>query len=268
MFQLDAQFDAWLAALPDLDRQELEKATSEIAASRDLGQMPEERLKRLATARRVAAALTVVSSAVSVWAYYDPSPYAYVIAALAAMPLVASMLVAKSGRVYQIMGQLNDPRANLALVFITPGAMLAWRAVQDIQLFDWRPAAAAALLLALMLTTILAVADRALRGRRWELLGVLCLLALYAGGGVVEANALLDRSSVQCFKTIVLGKNESHGKSVTYYLRLAPWGPRREEGEVAVPQALYGATALDQPVCVFLHDGALHIPWFVLGACQ
>jgi len=267
VMQTDALLEAWLATLPDLDAEDLQKSAAEIAASRDLGRTPDQRLERLVAARRLAKGLAVVSVAVSIWAFVNPDPYEFAIAALAAMPLIAIMLVVKSSRLYQLTGRRNDARADLALVFILPGILLGLRALLDIEILDWDVVWAWAGGIAAALTFVVLAADREMRKSRWEPLAVLSIAGFFAYGGVIEANTLLDRSEPQIFKTQVVGKHKSGGNSTTYYLRVAPWGPLQEENEVSVPRALYDAKAPGQSVCIIFGAGALEIPWFVVSDC-
>ncbi len=259
IMQTDAVFDAWVATLPDLDAQELEKSASEITASRDLGRTSEERLARLATARKVGKVLNAISVVVCLWVFFLPEPYEVAIAALAALPPLAVL--------YQLVGRTNDARANIAAVFIIPAVVLALRVILDIQLYDWVPALLATVVAAFVLTFILAATDAELRRRGWELLAMFFISLAYPYGAVLEANALLDRSPPQVFEATVVGKHKSSGKTTTYYLRLKPWGPRAEDDDVSVSGELYDATAPGQQVCVVFRNGALEIPWFVVSDC-
>lgn len=269
IMRTDPALEAWVATLPDLDARELEQSATEIAANRALGRTPEERAARLASAQKAAKALSVVAGGVSLWGFFFPDPYyEVVIATLAALPLLAVVLVARSGNLYQVAGSRNDARASLAVVFIGPGLVLGLRAILDIQLLDWAPALGATALLALAVTAVLAVVDKTLRGHRAELLAMLFISSFWAYGSVLESNALFDRSQPQVFETTVTGKRKSTGRSTSYYLRLEPWGPRREVDEVSVYRDLYDATAAGQRVCVVYRAGALQMPWFTVHRCR
>lgn len=268
IMQRDFLLDAWLGTLPDLDAQELERSRSDIVANRDLGRTPEARVQRLAHARKIAMALTAAAVAISVWACFYPEPYPIAVAALGVLPLLALALAARFAQLYQLVGWRNDARANLVVAFILPGLVLALRAILDIRVFDWGPAWKATGIGAVALTIVIAVCDPRLRHRGGELLAVLLVSGFYIFGGIVEANALLDRSEPQVFAASVVGKRVSTGRTTQYYLRLAPWGPRREEDDVTVPRALYAATAAGERVCVVFREGALQIRWFVVDSCR
>lgn len=267
MIQADRAFDAWLATLPNLDASDVEKSMAEIASNREIARTPEERLARLASARKIAQGLTVAAGAIAVWGYAFPEPYEAAVAALAACPLVAFALAAKSGRLYQVAGFRNDARANLAWALMAPAVVLMLRAVLDIELLEWMPALAAAGAIAVVATFAFLAVDRELRERRWGLLAMLLISACYAFGAVVEANALFDPSKPGIFQSTVVGKHKSSGKTTTYYLRLTPWGPRKSEDDVSVSRVFYEATPPGRQVCIALWPGALSMPWFVVGRC-
>jgi hypothetical protein len=267
LFPVDEPFDDWMAGLPNLDVQEWERSAAALAADRALGRTPDERLARLAVARRRARVLTALAVIASVWGFVWPAPYALVIAALALLPLAALALVAWAGSLYQIAGHRNDARANLVVVYIGPSMTLGVRALLDIALLEWVPALLLTLVAAAALALVIVAADAKVRERRWELAAVLLFAGAYAWGAVVEANALLDRSAVIVHEVTVLDQRESHGRTTEYYLRLAPWGPRAEEHEVAVPRALYEASPPGSLVCVAQRAGALGIGWYSVQAC-
>jgi len=59
-----------------------------------------------------------------------------------------------------------------------------------------------------------------------------------------------------------------HGKSTSYNLKLAPWGPVATVDSVSVSASTYQQTSVGQTVCVGLHPGAFALRWFVLQACE
>lgn len=268
LIRRDALLTAWFETLPDLDAQDLAQSQSEIIANRDLGRTPEERAKRLAAARKLANGLMGLSIIVCLWAVVYPKPYELAVVVLAALPLAALVLKGKAGGLYQIVGWRNDARANLAIAFMGPSVVLAVRALLDIKVFDWPVALAGAAAAALAMTVVVAMAERKLRDRMGELLAILVVCGFYAYGVVVEANTLLDESQPRIFKTAVVGKRVSKGKSTQYHLRVAPWGPRRGEGDITVSRALYASVATGEPVCIVLRDGALRIRWFTVRTCR
>ena len=66
---------------------------------------------------------------------------------------------------------------------------------------------------------------------------------------------------------MVVDKHLTRDRHTSWYLRLAPWGPRTEARDVAVTPELYESTDKGQAVCVALHNGALNVHWLTVSQC-
>ncbi len=60
---------------------------------------------------------------------------------------------------------------------------------------------------------------------------------MYGYGFVTVADTLLDHAPATTFATSVVGEHEVHGRSTTYYLDLAAWGPFDGTNKLSVPHA-------------------------------
>ena len=60
---------------------------------------------------------------------------------------------------------------------------------------------------------------------------------------------------------------ETHGKNASSYLRLAPWGPTAYYEDVDVPKRVYQGARVGDQICIELHSGFLHAPWYTLTPC-
>jgi hypothetical protein len=94
------------------------------------------------------------------------------------------------------------------------------------------------------------------------------LILAYGYGVCALGDAVLDRSDGASYTTTVDGKHVTSGRNKRPMLRLAPWGPRAAEDNVAVPWDLYYRTNVGDKICVQLHPGALGVPWYRVTACQ
>jgi hypothetical protein len=100
---------------------------------------------------------------------------------------------------------------------------------------------------------------------------------MYGYGVVMDADTLLDHAPATTFATSVVGEHEVHGRSTTYYLDLAAWGPFGGTNKLSVPHSEYMQAQIGGAVCLALHPGYLHAQWytriecgdrFVVGAAQ
>jgi len=268
MLKRDDVFAAWFASLPNLDAQEEAESLARVVEDQSVAATPEERAQKLARAKQIAKALNCAAGIAAVWGWLYPRPYDAAMAVLVVIPAIAVILLATGNGLYQVEGHRHDARADLALAFIVPGAVLAMRSVSDFEFLEWMPILKLAIVASMILTIVVVGADRGMRERRLAFLAFLFLCFLYAFGAMAQANALLDRSEGQIFSTKVLDKRIESGKSTTYYFRVDPWGPRKEPNEVSVSRSMYQATDVGKNVCVWLHTGSLKVRWFVVGACQ
>ncbi|WP_437528475.1 hypothetical protein WME79_45475 [Sorangium sp. So ce726] len=263
----DAILGDWLAAIPDLDVLDRERAEAELLGRPELGQTEEERRRALARAHSIARAANVLTAGAAAWAWIYPRPYAAAIAALAAIPLAATALLLAGRGLYSISDARNEIRPSLLMPLFGPGMILVVRTLFDLKAVNWQPPLLWTAPIAVAFTALVLVGEPTLRRRWFAPLGVLLVLAGYAWGALQMANALLDRSEPEEFRVAVLGKSFYSGKGLKYRLELSPWGPD-PGGAVTVDRDLYNAVEVGGSVCVKLQPGALGVRWFRVGPCQ
>ncbi len=272
MLRTDDAFKEWFADLRNLDAAEFAESKAQLerdlSAEGSAGPTPEPTSDRLAQAKKIAGAGTIAAFAATGWAWFFPRPYPVAIAVLGALPLVAIALLARSRGIYQIEGRRNDARPSLAVLFLLPAITLAMRAVQDVEVLEWNRVLSLVILGAIIPTVIIARSDRGLRTRPGVVLLFFVFSAVYAYGAIIQVNALLDGSTPQTYEVGVVGKHVSSGRSTTYYLHVAPWGPQTDASDVSVGRRLYAVVGPSQTVCIDLRAGALKIPWYTVSACK
>ncbi|HWY06673.1 MAG TPA: hypothetical protein VNY24_07405 [Candidatus Acidoferrales bacterium] len=262
-FRTDAEFGGWFIDIPNLDHEDLGQSMAELEAvvARDTTGIDATE-ERIVAAYRTAKILNWAAGIASVWAWIYPNPYPLAMLAAGVLPFIAIVLLARSNGLYQIEGRRNDARPSLAGAFIFPSCALAFRTIQDLHFLEWKPLLLATLALAVLLTIFLAQSDPHFHNRRVAAISMLFIGAMFSYGAIAQFDVLADRSAPATYQTQVLGKHADNGRTTTYYLRVAPWGPRHDPDEIAVSHALYSAISPGQPVSIHLYSGALHLPWF------
>jgi hypothetical protein len=97
---------------------------------------------------------------------------------------------------------------------------------------------------------------------------VLLVSLPYSFGLAVVLNSLTDTSKPTTYIVSIAGKHTDSGKSSTaYFLDLAPWGPVEEPGKIRVSPSLYSNKQAGGSICLALHPGKLHVPWYQLADC-
>jgi hypothetical protein len=265
-FRTDQAFREWFIDIPNLDHEELGQSMAELEAviARDTPGIDATE-ERIAAAYRTVKTLNWAAGIASVWTWIYPNPYPLAMLAAGVFPLIAIILLARSHGIYQIEGRRNDARPSLAGIFIFPSCALAYRAIQDLHFLQWKPLLFATLALAAVVTIFLAQSDPHFHNRAIAAVSMFFLGSMYCYGAVAHFDVLADRSVPITYQTQVLGKHADNGRTTTYYLQVAPWGPRQHSDEIEVSRTLYAAISPGQSVSIRLYPGALHIPWFALS---
>jgi len=267
-FETDGEYDSWFRQIPDLDQRDREALLDEISHQEALGATPEERMGALATAKTWSIFLLVVAIAAAVVLNFAGIEFRMISAAvLAAAPVVMLGLLWRTPLLYAVFKQKADPRAEVSFVLMAAGLGLLIRD-RDVHLVSMQPLL---WLVALIALAFLAGLWGSL-GQGASILGkafgLLFFAGMYSYGLVVLADTLPDRSPVTPYATTVVGKHVSHGRSTTYTLRLAPWGPLQEPNGISVSSRIYEKTDIGDTVCLDLRPGALHVPWYVHVPCD
>jgi hypothetical protein len=260
----DALFEAWIAALPDLNAEDFKASEARILGDRSYGATPQARLARLAAARTLAKLLNAVALGVAAWCLLAPWPYLAAIGAAAVLPFLTLIMVAVSGGLVRFMRSTTEAHAGATVAPVYCAAVLVWHAYWDVHLIDLSVAVKVGGVIGLILLALAVIADRSLI---W-LPGIAAVIAVAYGIAVVTlANVQLDRSLGAEFQSRVVDSHVSRDKNRTYLVKLAPWGPWQSTTEVSVPEALFIRLMPGSFACIRMYDGAFGIRWFSVDAC-
>ncbi|HTW74616.1 MAG TPA: hypothetical protein VMD56_06805 [Steroidobacteraceae bacterium] len=194
-----------------------------------------------------------------------------VFVALAALPWVAMMLVARYRPAWDFGFHLADPTP-VWPVLTVPGAILTWRALDAIHALHGLPLLPVALLGGVILTASAMWVDPSFRDLRFILvLGV--ANCAYGYGVGLDLDTVADSSPAQVYRVKVLDKYERRSEgvrgvsSVRHYLRLDRWGPVDHIGDVSVSVDDYELARRGAVVCLALRSGALRVAWYRISPC-
>ncbi|HEX4068262.1 MAG TPA: hypothetical protein VHZ09_19740 [Acidobacteriaceae bacterium] len=213
--------------------------------------------------------ITVVAFGVGLWVFLDPRPYALAIFAAAAVPWVAAILACWSKGALHLMPRSKKDRSpQVSLAFMLPGVMLLLRVNQDFKAYDWTRLVVVAAVAGAALAVGTAIADPGLWRVPGAAFGAVFLCGIWGFGAGLSADALMDLSPATVYTVTVVGHHVSHGRSTTYSLLLAPWGPGNRSGSVSVPWRLYDSVAVGDSVCLPWRPGALGVAWYRVQLCR
>jgi len=258
----------WLRNSTDLEQREQQQFQNDAETNPALGASAGERTQTVSQARTICRVLLIATIAACAWTWFYPRPYQLAVFVLAALPWLAIYVTARYKGIVVINEKRCDPHPGVGIPFIMPGLVLMLRVIYDMTPLGWqRP-----LLMAAILSAVLSFAawkvDPAIQAKP-AIVILLFLLSLAYGYGVnMQVNALFDTSEAEVFRTQVTDKYISSGRSRSYYLKLAPWGPMTKGDRVQVSHSMYDAEQVGQDVCIGLRQGALRIPWYFVRECR
>jgi len=264
----DRAFDAWIAQLPDLDREDRERSEQEVAAALHQDLLPQDWQARLKRLKRLADCVNGATIALCVVAFALPDYRHSVTATLIALPWVAIWLVSRFQPMYRFGTERNDAHPNLTTALILPGLLLALRVLTDTHTFDWSGPLMLAIGGGLALCGAALQVDPWFRQQRWTAILACGVLLAYGFGAGLEIDVFADSTKPRIYSTQVLAKRVDRGsRSNTYYLRVAAWGPFTGGQEIGVDAGRYDATRTGDTVCIHVGKGALRVPWYQVRDC-
>jgi len=163
-----------------------------------------------------------------------------------------------------VIKKKKDPRGEVSWVVFIAGLAFIFRTSGD-HFVSFGPMLLSMVVVGVALVAIFFNAAKA--GARGAWVALLMFAGVYGYGSVAVTDVVFDDSPAAAYSTTVVSGHVSHGKSDTYYLRLAAWGPIDHEDDVSVSHAVYRSAHLGDTVCTTLHNGSLHAAWFRVTAC-
>ncbi len=258
---------AWMQQITDLDERDRKAILDEIEQSQELGATPEERLSALKQARPWNFGLTGVAIAAAICRLFPANPFFLISAVvLALIPLVILYLLRRSPLLFVLGKPKRDPRTDFSFAFIAAGVGLCLGniGVNFISLSSLFPAI---LLISLATCAGLLLVSRNTSGPRGAWIVMVMLSGAYGYGLVTSAATLPDHAKPERYSASIVGKHTTIGRSTSYFLDLAPWGPIPDENRLGVSKRLYDAAAVGDLTCLELHQGYLHSPWYRQVEC-
>ncbi|MGC8550220.1 MAG: hypothetical protein ACP5M4_11025 [Acidobacteriaceae bacterium] len=260
----------WLQSVTNLDQRDADKITSELSREQTIASGQTDPSALLGNAKIAMYVLTAVAIVASFLAFRQTPPLFFPsVIVLWLLPLVGIGLLYRFPLLYAVFKQKADPRAELSLAIMIPGfgLLFAFSAgesshiLHSSQILIWIAVIFIAFVVALLQPALSSV------NRTGAVIGILVAGALYSIGVIHTADTLPDHSIPEPFQAQVLDMHESHGRSTSYYLSIAPWGPVTNGTDVEVSYHTYHSVSPGDTVCINLHSGYLQAPWYTLHTC-
>jgi hypothetical protein len=258
---------AWRQQLTDLDEQDRNALLEEIKRSQDLGTTPDERLDALKQANHLNIALSAVAIAAAVVLFANQGPIRLAAAIiLTLVPAVVLYLMHKEPLLYTVGKPKRDPRTDLTIAILASGLGLMFGGIVMNFVSYGALLESGALIAAAYIFAFFTFTQKAPRALNFLTI-MLIYGCMYGYGLVTVADTLLDHAPATIYATSVIGEHEVHGKSTTYYLDLAAWGPFERTNKLSVRHSEFLQAQIGEAVCLALHPGFVHAPWYTRVEC-
>jgi hypothetical protein len=267
------QGQAWKLKHPGTWRQDLDvekKRAAEQERTAAIHSLKERGLSELGIRRlrQLASGLNFAVYGLGLASFFVRDPNHLLICAMIALPWIAILLVGKFSPYFRFGGPRSTLLPDLSLVLIIPGLFLTLRALQNIAPIGWEGPSLLTVFGSAILVGLAFWRDPWLKKHRGTTVLLLILCCSYGYGAGLQVNAILDRSTPHTYRVIVTSKNVSHGRSTSYHLNLAPWGPNASGQNLMVAYSQYAAVKPGDTVCMLLRAGALGVAWSELSRCK
>lgn len=231
-----------------------------------LGSNEAERKEALRKARIFSTAMTAAGLAAGLGNIFLPAPSVPLEWLLITFPFLGLIgLVWFKGALKIFQGRNSVyPSADFAFVF--PVAALGIGGLTDWHFVSWDHFPLPAVFFGGLLGAGLLLTAASDIRERWSAgLGLLIICGIYGGAAAATLNALMDTSEPVSYQTTLTNKWISHGRSSSYHITLAPWGPVDQPKSLTVPYDFYNRFLAGDKVWVSLRAGAFHIPWYLVN---
>jgi len=260
----DPVVEAWLSGAPDPATHAKARDHAQVLADLRYGGSAEERERRLKQARLLAIVFSAVCTLLALWlglfASLDPSALAFaVLTAATALAMAAGSrgLIVWDGRA----------RARPGVVLgLLPALAVSVKALVSVHMLTVGPLIWGGVGLGVAVAAFVAQqpSRHGMRLSHAALAGLLGGLIAYGGGVALDVG--LDAARPQSFTTTVTGMEVLRGRSNTYRLHLAPWGPDGAQ-RADVSRSFYAGVTVGAAICPARHPGALGLAWYQLAPC-
>ncbi len=248
----------------NLDSKEYNQAIETVESDTQLGITKNQRLETLSNAKKIAKAFNIICYATALWGLFYPNPYKIIMWILILLPIISVILIYFKKGVIKIDEIKNSPYPTTANGFIVSGGSLALRAIMDFNILAWNTILVPVISITVVFYLAIFLVATDIRKKVITVVSIMLFCGVYGFGTAIILNGIMDSSSPKNFEAEIRDKHISSGKSMSYYLKLSPWGPQKNVEDVRVSKNRYDQYKINDKVLIQLSKGALNIPWYTI----
>jgi len=252
----------------DVDLLEQEKDNEAILENEQFGVDRETRLQRLALAKKIDIAATVIGIGLLVVSFFYGSPEPWIMAIFFIAPWVGVAVTWYYKGLFKLYKKKKGAYPSVVqLMALSTFAAFVTVAIRGYRIYGydqhvWQMLAVAAIVAAGL--CILGCRQAIVTSGKKPLtyICIVVMATVYCYSLMIFYNCHYDTSPDQVYSVAITGKRTVKGKTTSYYVSVTPWGRYTDGKELSVSSHFYSATAEGDSIRILLDSGKLHIPWY------
>jgi hypothetical protein len=251
----------------NLNELELIQEKEEILSKQDLGWTIEERVSKFLKYKRLAKILNWSGSIIAIVTILLLKTLDYVILLCIFYPIFCLLAILFSKGLLRIDERKDAVYPSVFWAFFAPTSVVFLRALMYFKVYDYENVSLLTVVIAFSFFFILIINNRGFVFNKFEKPFTIIIFSIfivfgYSFGTVINLNCTLDDSKPMKFKTIVLDKRITKGKTTNYYLKLEPWNNQKEPKEENINENDYKLIREGDTITINFYEGKLNIPWY------
>ena len=251
----------------NLNELELIQEKQEILSKQDLGWTIEERESKFSKYKRLAKILNWSGGIIAIGTTLLLKTSDYIILLCIVYPIFCLLAILFSKGLLTIDERNEAVYPSVFWAFFAPTSVVFLRALMYFKIYNYDNVWLLTAVIAFSFFFTLIINNRGFVFNKFEKTSTILIFSVfivfgYSFGTVINLNCALDDSQPKKFKTIVLDKRITKGKSTNYYLTVSPWNNQKEPKEENTNETDYELIKKGDTITINFYEGKLNIPWY------
>ena len=251
----------------NLNELEIIQEKQEILSKQDLGWTIEERESKFSKYKRLAKILNWSGGIIAIGTTLLLKASDYIILLCIVYPIFCLLAILFSKGLLTIDERNEAVYPSVFWAFFAPTSVVFLRALMYFKIYNYDNVWLLTAVIAFSFFFILIINNRGFVFNKFEKISTILIFSVfivfgYSFGTVINLNCALDDSQPKKFKTIVLDKRITKGKSTNYYLTVSPWNNQKEPKEENTNETDYELIKKGDTITINFYEGKLNIPWY------
>ena len=251
----------------NLNELEIIQEKQEILSKQDLGWTIEERESKFSKYKRLAKILNWSGGIIAIGTTLLLKTSDYIILLCIVYPIFCLLAILFSKGLLTIDERNEAVYPSVFWAFFAPTSVVFLRALMYFKIYNYDNVWLLTAVIAFSFFFTLIINNRGFVFNKFEKTSTILIFSVfivfgYSFGTVINLNCALDDSQPKKFKTIVLDKRITKGKSTNYYLTVSPWNNQKEPKEENTNETDYELIKKGDTITINFYEGKLNIPWY------